>query len=137
MAPRLAAAIGLLLAAALIVPATAATPKAGSWSGETKQNKSISFKVTPGGEKVKRLKVGFKGACDNGATFTGNTSFDGKFPVNDGKFTANGTDTVVKGEFTSKQKAEGTVKHTARNYDPISFGYTTCRSGKVRWTAKH
>jgi hypothetical protein len=137
MTPKFAAAVGLALAAALVVPATAATPKAGSWSGDTKQNKSISFKVTPGGEKVKKLKVGFKGSCDNGATFTGNTTFGGKFAVNDGKFTAKATDTTVKGEFTSKRKAEGTLKHTARNFDPVSLGYTTCRSGRVHWTAKH
>ena len=135
MAPRLAAAVGLVFAAALIVPATAATPKAGSWSGETKQNRDISFKVTPGGEKVKQLKAGFKGTCDNGATFNGNTSFGEKYEVNDGKFTATGGSTTVKGEFTSKRKAEGTLKHTARSFDPVSLGYTTCRSGKVRWTA--
>lgn len=136
MAPKLAAAVGLALAAALVVPATAATPKAGSWSGDTKQNKSISFKVTPGGAKVKDLKFGFKGTCDNGARVSGTTNFGGKFPVNGGEFTARSGNSVVKGEFTSKRKAEGTLKSVSSSFDPISYRTVTCRSGKVGWTAK-
>ena len=137
MAPKLAGAVGLMLVVALAVPATAATPKAGSWSGDTKQNKSIGFKVTPGGEKVKNLHFGAKGSCDNGATFTSRTSFQGKFDINDGQFKAKSNKTVVKGEFTSKKKAEGTLKYNSSNYDPISLSYVNCHSGKVRWTAEH
>ena len=66
MTSKASAAIGLTLAVALVVPATASTPKSGSWSGSTDQGKSISFKVTPGGAKVKRLEFGFKGNCENG-----------------------------------------------------------------------
>jgi hypothetical protein len=137
MAPKLAACVGLALAVALVVPATAATPKAGSWSGETKQNKSISFKVTPGGQKVKALKFGFKGTCDNGARVNGTTNFAGKFPIQGGEFTARTGNTVVKGEFTSKTKAEGTLKSVSSSFDPVSYRTVTCRSGKVGWTAKH
>jgi hypothetical protein len=137
MAPRLAAAVGLALAASLVVPATAATPKAGSWSGDTKQNRSISFKVTPGGEKVKDVKFGFKGQCDNGATTTGTTNFSGKFNVNGGEFTARGGTSVVKGEFTSKSEAKGTLKARSTYFDPITYRSVPCTSGKVRWTADH
>ena len=136
MTPKLATALGLVLVAALVVPATAATPKAGSWSGDTKQNKSIGFKVTPGGEKVKNLHFGAKGSCDNGATFTSATRFDGKFKIEDGEFTAKSNKTVVRGEFTSKKKAEGTLKYNSSNYDPISLSFVNCHSGKVRWTAE-
>jgi hypothetical protein len=138
MAPRLAAALGLVLAASLVVPATAATPKAGSWSGDTRQDKSINFKVTPGGEKVKKLKVGFKGTCDNGATVIGQTKFGGKFDVEDGKFTTGSSgNTKVKGNFTSRNHAKGTLKHTSTTFDPFSLRTVECRSGKVRWTADH
>ena len=137
MAPKLAAAVGFALAAALVVPATAATPKAGSFSGDTNQNRSISFKVTPGGAKVKDLKFGFKGTCDNGARVTGTTNFAGKYPINGGEFTAKTGNTVVKGEFVSKTKAEGTLKSVSSSFDPISYRTVTCRSGKVGWTAKH
>jgi hypothetical protein len=137
MAPRLAAAVGLVLAAALVVPATAATPKAGSWSGSTKQDKSISFKVTPGGGKVKKVKFGFKAQCDNGARTTGTTNFSGKFNVDGGEFTARGGSSVVKGEFTSKKKAEGTLKARSTYFDPITYRSVPCTSGKVGWTAKH
>ena len=135
MAPRLATAVGLVLAAALVVPATAARPKAGSWSGDTKQNRSISFKVTPGGAKVKAVKFGFKSQCDNGATSTGTTNFSGKFNVNGGEFTARGGNSVVKGEFTRKRKAKGTLKARSSYFDPITYRSVPCTSGKVRWTA--
>jgi hypothetical protein len=136
MAPRFAAAVGLALAAALVVPATAATPKAGSWSGSTKQGKSISFKVTPGGAKVKGVKFGFKGRCDNGATTTGTANFSGKFNVNGGEFTARGGTSVVKGEFTTRRKAKGTLKGRSQFFDPITYRTVRCTSGKVRWNAK-
>ena len=136
MAPKLAAAVGLVLAAALVVPATAATPKAGSWSGQTKQNKSISFDVTRGGGKVKDLKFGFKGTCDNGARVSGRTSLGGKFPIEGGKFTARSGNTVVKGEFTRRKKAVGTLKSVTTSFDPISYRTVTCRSGRVGWTAR-
>jgi hypothetical protein len=137
MTPKLAAAVGLVLVAALVVPATAATPKAGSWSGETKQNKSISFKVTPGGEKVKKLKFGFKAGCENGSRINGTTESDGKFPITDGKFKAELGNSVVKGEFTGKKKAEGTLKANASTLDPFTNRIVNCHSGKVGWTAKH
>ena len=56
---------------------------------------------------------------------------------NGGEFTARSGDTVVKGEFTSKTKAEGTLKSVSSSFDPISYRTVTCRSGKVGWTAKH
>jgi hypothetical protein len=137
MTSKASLAIGLALAVALVVPATAATPKAGSWSGQTKQNKSISFSVTSEGKKVKSLKVGFKGSCENGASVTGQIKFSGKFPIQDGKFKAQAGNSVVKGEFTSKKKAEGTLKYNSTTFDPVTFRTVECHSGKVRWNAHH
>ena len=137
MAPRLAAAVGLVLAAALVLPATAATPKAGSFSGSTKQNRAISFKVTPGGGKVKKVKFGFKGTCDNGGQISGTTNFAGKFPVNDGKFRATGgSNSFVKGTFTTRKKASGKLKWRGTTFDPFSYRTVSCSSPKVRWTAR-
>ena len=137
MAPRLAAAVGLVLAAALVLPATAATPKAGSFSGSTKQDKPIDFRVTPGGGKVKNVKFGFKGRCDNGARTSGTTSFAGKFPVNGGEFRAvGGSNSFVKGTFTTRKKASGKLKWRGTTFDPFTYRTVSCSSPKVRWTAK-
>ena len=136
MAPRLAAALGLVLAAALVLPAVAATPKGGSWSGSTGQGKSISFKVTPGGGKVKNLRFGFRGRCENGATTTGSMSFGGTYPVSGGRFTAKGGMSVVRGTFTTRTKARGTLNWRSRSFDPVSLRQVECRSGRVSWTAK-
>jgi hypothetical protein len=136
MAPKLAAAVGLALAVALALPAVAATPKSGSWSGSTKQGRSISFKVTPGGGKVKKLRFGFRGRCDNGATTTGSASFPGPFKVVGGKFTARGGDSVVRGTFTSRTRARGTLRQRSSMFDPVTFRTVQCTSGRVRWTAR-
>ena len=136
MAPKASAAVGLLLAAVLVLPAVAATPKSGSWSGSTRQGKSISFKVTPGGGKVKRVKFGFRGRCDNGATTSGTVSMPGPFRVSGGKFTARGGNSVVNGTFVSRTKARGTLRQRGTFFDPASFRQVACTSGKVRWTAR-
>jgi hypothetical protein len=136
MAPKSTAAVGLVLAAALAFPATAATPKAGSFSGSTKQGKSITFKVTPGGGKVKKIKFGFRGRCENGATTTGTVSMPGPFTINDGKFHAKSGDTFVRGTFGSSTKASGRLRQSSTSFDPVSLRQVTCTSGKVRWTAK-
>ena len=122
-----------LIAALALVPAIAlaATPKGGSWSGDTRQNKSISFKVDNG--KVKKLKVGWKASC-GGAKLDSQTTFGGKYAVTDGKFTAKSTNGTVKGTFTSKRKAKGTLRFKQQVF--TGFGYESCDSGKVRWTAK-
>ena len=136
MAPRFSAVLGLVAAAAMVLPATAATPKSGKFSGSTKQGKSVSFKVTSGG-KVKKVKFGFKGRCENGATTTGTVSMPGPFTVNDGKFNAQSAGgTFVKGSFTSGSKAKGKLRQRSSSFDPISLRQVTCTSGKVRWTAK-
>jgi hypothetical protein len=136
MAPRFSAVLGLVVAAAMVLPATAATPKAGSFSGSTKQGKSVSFKVTSGG-KVKRIKFGFRGRCENGATTTGTVSMPGPFPVNGGKFNAQSAGgTFVRGTFTSRTKARGRLRQRSSSFDPISLRQVTCTSGKVRWSAK-
>jgi hypothetical protein len=136
MAPRLSATFGLLLAAALVLPAVAATPGGGSWSGKSRQGKPIGFKVTPGGGKVKKIKFGFRGHCDNGASTTGTVSMPGPFPVSGGKFTAKGGSSVVRGAFTSRTKARGTLRQRGTLFDPVSLRQVSCTSGKVGWTAK-
>ena len=136
MAPKTTAAVGLVLAAALAFPATAATPKSGFWSGSTRQGKSISFKVTPGGGKVKNVRFGFRGSCSNGATTTGTMSFGGRHTVSGGRFTAKGGTSVVKGTFTTRTKARGTLDWRSRSFDPVSLRQVECTSGKVRWTAR-
>jgi hypothetical protein len=136
MAPKVSAALGLVLAAALVLPAVAATPRGGSWSGKTGQGKSISFRVTPGGGKVKSVRFGFRGSCDNGARTNGTVSMPGPFRVSGGKFTAKGGTSVVRGTFVSRTKARGTLRQRGTYYDPVSFRSVPCTSGRVSWTAK-
>ena len=136
MAPKISAVLGLVLAAALVLPAVAATPKSGSWSGSTKQGKSIGFTVTPGGGKVKKLKFGYRGRCDNGVGINGTANFPGPFRVSGGSFTAKGGSTVVRGNFGTSRKATGTIKWRGTYYDPISFRSVPCESPKVGWTAR-
>ncbi len=136
MAPKLAATLGLVLAAALVLPATAATPKRGSWSGSTDQNRSIDFRVTRGGKKVKDLEFGFKGRCDNGARTSGTSKFAGKFPVRDGRFRAKAGDSVVKGKFTTRKKAKGILRWEGSFFDPFTFRSSECTSGRVDWRAR-
>jgi hypothetical protein len=136
MAPRVSAALGLVLTAALVLPAVAATPGSGSWSGKTRQGKSIGFKVTPGGGKVKKVKFGFRGHCDNGASTSGTVSMPGPFTVSGGTFTAKGGSSVVRGTFTSRTKARGTLRQRGTLFDPVSLRQVSCTSGKVRWTAR-
>ena len=136
MAPKVSAVLGLVLAAALVLPAVAATPKSGSWSGSTRQGKSISFNVTPGGGKVKRVRFGFRGHCDNGARTTGTVSMPGPFPVSGGQFTARGGGNVVRGTFVSRTRARGTLRQRGTMFDPVTFRQVSCTSGRVRWTAK-
>ena len=136
MAARLAAAVGIVLTAALVVPATAATPRAGSWSGSTDQNRSISFTVTPSREKVKDISFSFKGSCENGSGTAGTKTFLGKFNVSNGEFTARSGASVVKGEFTRKRKARGTLKWRGSYIDPVTYRSVSCRSRKVGWTAE-
>jgi hypothetical protein len=136
MAPKLSTVLGLVLAGSLVLPAVAATPKSGSWSGKTKQGKSISFKVTPGGGKVKKIKFGFRGHCDNGAGTTGTVTMPGPFTVSGGKFTAKGGASVVRGTFVSRTKARGTLRQRGTLFDPLSLRQVSCTSGKVRWNAK-
>ena len=136
MAPRVSAVLGLVLTVALVFPAVAATPRSGSWSGKTRQGKLISFKVTPGGGKVKRVQFGFRGHCDNGASTTGSVSMPGPFPVSGGKFTARGGNSVVRGTFTSRTRARGTLRQRGTFFDPASFRQVPCTSGRVRWSAK-
>ena len=136
MAPKISVALGLVLAAALVLPAVAATPRGGSWSGKTGQGKSISFRVTPGGGKVKSVRFGFRGHCDNGASTTGTVSMPGPFRVSGGKFTARGGNSVVNGTFVSRTRARGTLRQRGTFFDPASFRQVACTSGRVSWTAR-
>jgi hypothetical protein len=136
MAPKVSAAVGLVLAAVLVLPAVAATPRGGSWSGKTRQGKSISFRVTPGGGKVKKVKFGFRGSCGPGIGTSGTVTMPGPFKVVGGKFTAKGGSSVVRGTFTSATRAKGVLRQRSTYFDPTSFRQVECTSGKRRWTAR-
>lgn len=137
MTNKLAAAVVLALAVALVVPAGAAMPRAGSWSGSTDQNRSISFTVAAGRGKVKEIEFGYRGRCDNGAGAAGTVRFAGKYRVSEGEFTARGPGgSVVTGEFRRRKKAIGTLQWRGSYFDPVAERTVACQSATVGWTAR-
>jgi hypothetical protein len=136
MAPKLAATVGLVLAAALTVPATAARPRAGAFTGSTDQGRAISFQVTRGGGKVKELEVTYRGRCENGSGILGTTTFTGKYPVNDGAFVARHGRSVLRGEFTTKRRARGTFEWRSAYVDPVTGRSVSCRTRALGWGAR-
>jgi hypothetical protein len=156
MARELVAAIGLLLTAAMIVPATAATPKAGRWSGETEQLEneafphlgglSIKFRVGRGGAKVKKVRFTASAHCTRFEEIVYTKRIKGKFPVVDGHFKAenrNGS-ALVKGRFKTKRKARGTLESWRFNGTELVLvpgrglvkRKRRCKTGTVEWTAE-
>ena len=135
MAPKLVAATSLVLVVALVVPATAARPRAGSFSGSTDQGRSIVLQVTRGGGKVKGLEVGYRGTCENGSGIVGTMTFTGRYTVTGGFFTARLRKSVVRGEFTRRGRARGTLVWRSGYVDPVTGRSVSCRSPQVGWTA--
>lgn len=114
-----------------MLPASAARPRAGSWSGRTAQGASIVFRVTAGRNRIKDLRVGFSAPCASGVT-----DLTGPFPIRDARFRVRAGETTVRGTFEKKQAvAHGTVRWRGRSYSP-SGSSRSCDSGLVSWTAK-
>ena len=124
-----------MLVAGLALPATAAKPRSGSWSGETAQGYAIKFKVTTGTRNVRDVRVGFRARCGRGPAIRGTTTFAGPFPVNRGRFRISGSDMRIRGKFVKRRKASGRLRWEGRSFSP-SGSSRACDSGRVSWTAK-
>jgi len=134
-----AAVLALAVTLVLVLPATAAAPvpKTGAWAGQTSQSRAITFKVFAKGKKLKRLEVGVVGRCPSGEETGGTISYPDPLTISKkGKFqmgTYGGA--VLKGRFTTKKKAKGTLEWRGARY-PENGDPEPCASGSVTWTAK-
>jgi hypothetical protein len=134
-----AAALALAIVLVLVLPATAAAPvpKTGAWSGKTSQSRAIEFKVFAKGTKLKRLEFGVVGRCPSGQQTGGTISYPDPITISKkGKFrmgTYGGA--VLKGRFTTKKKAKGTLEWRGARYPEVGDP-EPCSSGNVTWTAK-
>jgi hypothetical protein len=117
------------------VAALALTPKDGAWTGQTSQGKSISFLVKSNGSKVKSVRFGWKANCGGGSV-SATTTLSGPANINNqDRFVLSSGNTVVKGKFTSKRRASGTLRASQTIYGP--FGPTQCSTGRISWNAHH
>jgi hypothetical protein len=119
----------------LALPAGAARPRAGAWSGETEQGHALGFGITSGKKRVVDLRVRFRARCRRGPAIDGTTTFAGPYPVRGGRFRVNGGELRIRGTFTKRGKATGTLRWEGRSYRP-SGSSRRCDSGPVRWQAR-
>jgi hypothetical protein len=127
----------IAVAALLVVPvaALALTPRDGGWIGQTSQGKSITFQVRSNGTKVRSVRFGWRANC-GGASITATTTLSGPANINSSdRFVLSSGGTVVKGTFTAKRRANGTLRASQTIYGP--FGPTQCTTGLLSWRAHH
>jgi hypothetical protein len=127
-------AIALIVTVGLVLPAGAARPRSGAWSGETAQNRAIAFEVTSGQRRVRELRVAVRARCRRGPSIVATASLAGPFPVGGGGFRIRGGDLQVRGEFKKKGRAEGMLRWEGRSYNS-TWRSRRCDSGRVRWSA--
>ena len=127
-------ALALVLAAALVVPATAARPRGGPWAGGTGQGLPIRLTVTHG-NRVTDLTVAFRASCARGPAIEGTATFAGPFAVDGGRFRVRGGELQIRGRFEKRRQASGRLRWRGRSYRPDGSS-RACDSGKVRWSAK-
>jgi hypothetical protein len=132
-------ALVMLVAASLLVamasPAGAATPREGYYSGTTAQNGAVDFKVFKygsfSGTVRKLLKVGATTQliCGSGEVkedrFVAYIILGGKIDGL-GRFKYSYRGFTIKGRFTTKTSAKGTLSRTVGD----------CKAENVSWTAK-
>lgn len=110
--------------------ASAVTPKAGAWKGRTADGENLSFRVS--GKYVTKFTFRWSAVCDVGEVSA--TTKLAKLRIRKGRFALTNTTTTVKGAFTSKKRAKGTLRVQQRIFNGVN--YSTCDTGRVAWTAK-
>ena len=119
----------------LVLPASAARPRPGAWSGSTSQGYAIGFTVSPGNREVSSLRVSVRARCARGTPIVAEASFAGPFPVGGGRFQVPGGQLQIRGHFTKKRRAKGTLRWRGRSYNS-SWKSRRCDSGSVDWRAQ-
>ena len=130
--------LALPIAALLAAPATAATPKAGTWKATSIQRGyDMTFKVK--GSKITNLVARVLETCDGSSTSSTTTVGPGlTWRIKNGRFkgrlkeSSNGVTlyTTLEGRFTGAGKATGTLMQ-----ESIVAG-STCTTYKLKFTAK-
>ena len=119
----------------LVLPASAARPRSGAWSGTTTQGRAINFAVSKGNREVSSLRVSVEARWARGTPIVGEASFAGPFPVRGGRFRVPGGEIQIRGHFAKKGRAEGTLRWRGRTYNS-SWKSRRCDSRTVRWSAR-
>jgi hypothetical protein len=141
-----ASGVAVLLASAVGAQAVA-NIDSGKYKGKTNKGNRITFKVTKSKRLTHFTHKGLKMKCGDGTSFrlpkldsgpkrlhildNGRFGFTVTYD-NGGQWTAKGR---IKG-----RKARGTLKMTVRfnsNEEPDPNGKTICKSGRLKFTAKH
>lgn len=123
--------------------AMALKPRAGSYSGHTSQGMTFAFtlKVNKSRTRVSRLVVDLRMKCN----VPGNAGKDDYHlgapgfsvaKIKHGRFFYSEDGLVIKGHFTGKTKAEGTVRRHVRYSDPDGTRIA-CDSRRRSWSIVH
>ena len=141
-------AAAVLISSLFALPATAATPETGAWSGGTGQGRTMKFGVKRSGKRliIKRIVISsVRYACRGPFGYTSSNvargvkfgSYSGptvvrkggKFAVPPVQGSPPGSKDIFKGRFTSKHSAKGFLRSA------YSHSATTCDTGRISWHA--
>lgn len=139
------AGLALAVAALVAVPAAAGGAKARSYEGTTAIDTEVAFTVSAG--KARGFAIGYVAHCDDGETLRGQFRFKparlerGRFAVRgpsssrlpDGRTTASKLRLTGR---VSTRRARGTFSIVTQMAHLDGAGVTTCRSGRIAWTAR-
>ena len=123
-----------LIVPALAIPATPAsalTPRDGSFLGRTSARAPVKFTVLPGGRAVRGFVVRVRYRCaTNSPVVSARFAPARSLRVRRGAFSGRDGFVVVRGRFVSRTRARGTVRVARR-----LSSRTVCR-GRATWTAR-
>jgi hypothetical protein len=137
--PALAASLAVAAPAAL-----AALPGGAKYAGTTSDGKAVTLRLTGDGTRVKRMRIVYSVACDNGGAATTYTDILGaKIHKNHG-FSASGTYTGSTDGSKNTFHVSGTVwtktahgKFSLKATGKASDGSKlTCKTDKLTWSVK-
>ena len=91
--------------------------------------------MSKGNREVGSLRVSVEARCARGTPIVAEASFAGPFPVRGGRFQVPGGELRIRGHFTRKGRAEGTLRWRGPSYSS-SWKSRRCDSGRVGWGAR-
>jgi hypothetical protein len=131
--------------AAVAAPAAlAALPGSATYQGTTSEGKAVSLKLTGDGTRIKRMRINYHVACDNGGAADTYTDIRGAQIHKNHGFSVSGTYTGstdgsknkfgVSGKVWNKT-AHGKFSLSATGKSSGGGGKLHCKTGKLTWSA--